>query len=218
MTAWQERLRALPGRDAARADRRLFEGLNPGRTHAPILKAPPASYRPAAVLIAVIDREEPTVLLTVRTPTMPSHAGQIGLPGGGPRRGEDAIATALREAEEEVGIAADHIEVIGTMGVHFGGLGYAVTPVVGLVHVDAEVTPCPREVAEIFEVPLAHLTTRASHLIEDRTFEGVDYRMYALPSVDTGGRARHVWGLTAGILETFCRAYNDDPLPEGARG
>lgn len=208
-------LRAAPGRAAALSDRKLFEALNPEMSHAPILDAPPERYRPASVLIPVIDRDDPTVLFTVRTPTMPSHAGQISFPGGGPKPGDDGpVGTALRETREEVGIDADHVEVLGSLGVHFGGMGYAVTPVIGLVHTDADCVPCPREVAEVFEVPLAHLADRAAHVIEQRTFSGTDYAMYAVPSVDTQGRQRHVWGLTAGILETFARAMNDDPLPE----
>ena len=209
------RLRAAPGRQAALSDRKLFEALNPEMSHAPILDSPPERYRPASVLIPVIDRPEPTVLFTVRTPTMPSHAGQISFPGGGPKDGDDGpVGTALRETHEEVGIAASHVEVLGSLGIHYGGLGYAVTPVIGLVHVDAELNACPREVAEVFEVPLEHLARREAHVVEQRTFSGTDYAMYAVPSVDTDGRDRHVWGLTAGILETFCRALNDDPLPD----
>ena len=208
-----DRLRAASGTLAARTDRRLFEALNPGMTHAPILDAAPARYRPAAVLIPVIDRPDPTVLFTVRTPTMPSHAGQISFPGGGPKADDDGfVGTALRETWEETGIAADHVEVLGTLGVHYGGLGYAVTPVIGLVHTDADLNPCSREVAEVFEVPLAPLADLASYVIEQRTFSGVDYDMHAVPSVDTMGRDRHVWGLTAGILETFAAAMNDAPL------
>ena len=209
------RLRAVPDASAGRADRKLFETLNPEMTHAPILDSPPERYRPAAVLIPVIDRPSPTVLFTVRTPTMPSHAGQISFPGGGPKDGDDdAVGTALRETREEVGIDEAHVEVLGRMGVHYGGMGYAVTPVIGLVHPGADCVPCPREVAEVFEVPLAHLADPAAHVVEQRTFSGTDYDMFAVPSVDTEGRARHVWGLTAGILETFCRAMNEMALPE----
>jgi 8-oxo-dGTP pyrophosphatase MutT (NUDIX family) len=212
---WRERLRAAPLRPAVCQDRRLFENLNPGRTHSPIIDKPPERWRPASVLIPVIDRPEPTVLFTVRTPTMPSHAGQISFPGGGPRAGDrDPVETALRETEEEVGVDRSHIEVLGAFGVHYGGLGYAVTPVLGLVHVDASTTPCPREVAEIFEVPLAHLADRSKHMVETRTFGGVAYEMYAIPYTEPCGRHRHIWGLTAGILETFCLAYNNVPLPE----
>ena len=217
MTDLLTRLRAAPRTATARAERKLFEDLNPEMSHAPILDAPPERYRPASVLIPVIDRADPTVLLTVRTPTMPSHAGQISFPGGGPKDGDDGpVGTALRETWEETGIDAAHVEVLGTMGVHYGGLGYAVTPVIGLVHLDAKLSPCPREVAEVFEVPLAQLAARAAYVVEQRRFRGVGYDMHAVPSVDTDGAARHVWGLTAGILETFSRAMNDEPLPKSA--
>ena len=215
MTGWQARLRAASGTAAARADRDLFAALNPNLDHAPILREKPRRYRPASVLIPVIDREEPTVLMTVRTADMPSHAGQIGLPGGGPRAGENPIDAALREAEEEVGLTADQIEVVGQMGRHFGGQGWAVTPVLGIVDRHAAPVPCPREVDAIFEVPLRHLTDRTRHIVEPRTFSGVTFDMYAVPYEAPGGERWHIWGLTAGILETFCRAYNDDPLPEG---
>ena len=215
MSDWKARLRAAPGQAAARADRDLFRALNPDIDVPPILKSRPRRYRPASVLIGVIDRPEPSVLMTVRTADMPSHAGQIGLPGGGPRAGEDAVAAALREAEEEVGLTPDQIEVVGEMGLHFGGQGWAVTPVIGIVAGDAAPVPCPREVDAIFEVPLAHLADRTAHLIEPRTFAGVTFDMYAVPYEEAGGRRWHVWGLTAGILETFCRAYNGDPLPDG---
>ena len=212
------RLRAAPGAPAAREDRRLFEALNPEMSHAPILDAPPERYRPASVLIPVIDRPDPTVLFTVRTPTMPSHAGQISFPGGGPKPGDgDAVGTALRETHEEVGIGPEHVEVLGAMGVHYGGMGYAVTPVIGLVHLDADLVPCPREVAEVFEVPLAHLSDPGAHVVERRMFSGVQYDMYAVPSRDTDGAPRHIWGLTAGILETFALAMDGAALPADRR-
>ena len=209
---WRESLRAAPGTEAGRAERRLFEELNPSLPLSPILEKKPARPRPASVLIPVIDRPEPTVLFTVRTPTMPSHAGQISFPGGGPKPDDDGpVGTALREAQEEVGIAPGRVEVLGTLGLHHGGLGYAVTPVIGLVHTGAELTLCPREVAEVFEVPLAHLTERRNHLIEKRRFNGTEYDMFAVPYDDRDAARRHIWGLTAGILESFCRAFNDDP-------
>ena len=214
-TDWRDRLRAAPGQPAAQADRDLFRALNPTLSHPPILKVRPQRYRPASVLIPVMDRPEPSVLMTVRTADMPSHAGQIGLPGGGPRARETAVDAALREAEEEVGLTADQIEVVGSLGRHFGGQGWAVTPVIGLVRADAVPVPCPREVDAIFEVPLSHLTDRRRHLIEPRTFSGVTFDMYAVPYTGADGQNWHVWGLTAGILETFCRAYNGHPLPEG---
>ena len=189
---WRERLARTPEADAARADRDLFAALNRSMSHPPILRAKPRRYRPASVLIGVMDRPEPTVLMTVRTHDMPSHAGQIGLPGGGPRAGENAVEAALREAEEEVGLGADQIEVLGTMGRHFGGQGWAVTPVIARVDGAAAPVPCPREVDAVFEVPLRHLTDRTKHLIEPRTFSGVTFDMYAVPYTEDAGRRWHI--------------------------
>lgn len=156
--------------------------------------------REAAVLIPIIDRPTgPTVLFTVRSPDMPSHAGQISFPGGKAEQGDvDRIATALREAEEEVNIPPSSVEIIGALGVHEGGYGFAVTPVIGVVDPAASIRPCPREVAEVFEAPLDWLADLSNHLIEDRDHEGVAYRMFAAPY----GRF-HIWGLTAGILRSL---------------
>ncbi|MEM1379277.1 MAG: CoA pyrophosphatase [Pseudomonadota bacterium] len=209
-TAWQERLARGLATPASQRERFLFRELNPTLDHTPILTKPVERPRPAAVLIGIRKTDEPSVVLTVRSPTMPSHAGQISLPGGTPREeGEDHVATALREADEEVGLAADVLEVIGTMGPHHGGLGYVVTPVVALLDADAPVEACPREVSEAFEVPFAHLVEPKNHVVQERRFSGVPYNMFAVPVADTKGVERNIWGLTAGILSTLSEVYND---------
>lgn len=156
--------------------------------------------REAAVLIPIINRPEgATVLLTVRSDDMPSHAGQISFPGGKAHpEDRDRVETALREASEEVNIPPSAVRVIGSLGVHEGGLGFSVTPVIGLVDPAAPISPCPREVAEIFETPLAWLADLSNHTFEDRELDGVKYRMFAAPY----GRY-HIWGLTAGILRSL---------------
>ncbi|ADM10639.1 hypothetical protein PB2503_13009 [Parvularcula bermudensis HTCC2503] len=207
-----DRLRRLCEAEAARAERHLFRELNPDRLHSPQLSSPPKRFRPASVLIPIIEREgRHTVLLTVRSPTMPSHAGEISFPGGGQRQEESVIETALREAEEEVGLTPDAVDVVGTFAIHYGGLGYAVTPVVGLVTAPPPIIPCPREVDEAFEVPLDHFIDPSSHQVTERQFKDVVYRMYAAPYEGAGPR-RNVWGLTAGILHTFMRAWHDRPI------
>ncbi|MEM9809877.1 MAG: CoA pyrophosphatase [Pseudomonadota bacterium] len=211
MSAWQDMIRrGLKSPDATRP-RHLFKELNPALDHAPILKSPPTQPRPASVLIGVRDSDDPTVILTLRSPTMPSHAGQISLPGGTPKKQDKGeVGTALRETKEEVGIHPDQINVLGQLGPHFGGLGYVVTPVVGLVDPDATVHACPREVSEAFEVPLTALLDRDNHIVEQRTFNDVPYDMFAVPLFDTGGTKRNIWGLTAGILRTFADVYRHD--------
>lgn len=215
---WEEQLRAMVATRAAQTDRNLFRDFNPGHEYSPILEKPPRRPRPASVLIPVVaEPEEPRVLMTVRTPTMPSHAGEISFPGGGPKDGDATEEdTALREMEEEVGIDRADVTVVGRLGVHFGGLGYAVTPVIGLVSPRATISPCPREVAEAFTVPLRHLVAPENYLMEERSFNGIGYRMVAVPY--NGARAdkpRHIWGLTAGILDTFAMAFNNLPLEAG---
>lgn len=206
---WKERLRSGLEMPVAQRERRLFQELNPELDHSPILKAPPKEPRPAAVLIGIRDLPDPTVILTLRAPTMPSHAGQISLPGGGPKDGDEGfIGTALREAEEEVGLPRSAIEVMGEVGPHFGGLGYVVTPVLGLVDPSVPVEACPREVSEAFEVPLATLLDLDNHVEQDRNFAGVDYKMFAVPSHDMTGRHWNIWGLTAGILRTMADIYH----------
>ncbi len=102
-----------------------------------------------------------TVLLTQRTDDMPSHAGQISFPGGRRQAGDaDAVATALRETEEEVGLERRFVDVIGAIDLYRTRTGYEVTPVVGIVTPGFTVRADPREVADVFEVPLAHFSTR----------------------------------------------------------
>lgn len=226
LTGAAARLAASIRTPAGNRDRHLFRELNPGRDFSPILSSPPSRYRPAAVMIPVLARAEGlTVLLTVRSNDMPSHAGEISLPGGGIRPDDaGAIGAAMRETEEEVGLGPETLQVLGTFGVHFGGLGYAVTPVLGLVAPGADIVPCPREVDEVFEVPLSHLLDPRHHVIEERHVEHVTYRMFAVPWGGGSGSVRHIWGLTAGILHTLQCAWTEagadshDPLPVAQRG
>lgn len=162
----------------------------------------------AAVLIPIVNRPEgATVLLTVRSSDMPSHAGQISFPGGKAHpEDRDRVETALREASEEVNIPPSAVRVVGSLGVHEGGLGFSVTPVIGIVDPSAPIRPCPREVAEIFETPLDWLADLSNHVLEEREHDGVRYNMFAAPY----GRY-HIWGLTAGILRTLAETLQQDP-------
>lgn len=208
---WRIRLSAALASGRGLGNRELFREINPDLDYPPILSAPPSSWRNAAVLVPIIDHSGgPTVLLTVRSSGMPSHAGQIGFPGGLVHDDDTSRQmTALRETEEEVGIPRSSVDVLGETGVHFGGLGFAVTPVIGVVPGGIRYTPCEREVAELFEVPLAYLTDPANHRIEQREARGIRYNMFAVPYKDY-----HIWGLTAGIIHSLARLlHNDDFTP-----
>lgn len=119
---------------------------------------------PAAVLLPIVQREEPTVLLTLRTQHLSKHSGQIAFPGG---RVDDtdssAIDAALREAEEEIGLDAQFAEVLGQLPVYVTGSAFHITPVVALISPDFALNPNPYEVADVFEVPLAYLMDPAHH-------------------------------------------------------
>ena len=203
---WRPRMEATLPTEPFQRRRLLFEELNPEIAVHPFFqkrKKPP--LRDAAVLIPVVRRPEgATIVLTVRSPDMPTHAGQIGFPGGRAQKEDETLLhTALREANEEVGLPLSAVSVIGSFGVHEGGMGFAVTPVVAEVDPDAVLEACPREVAEIFEVPLDHYADLGNHGVEWREHDGLKYKMYSAPYQDY-----HVWGLTAGILRTLGEALN----------
>lgn len=158
-----------------------------------------APARPAAVLVPVVARDVLTVLLTRRTANLPAHAGQIAFPGGKPDADDTGpIVTALREAEEEIGLDRGHVDPIGFLDTYRTGTGFAVTPVVALVHTGFRIAPNAEEVAEVFEVPLAFLMDPANHQIHAHTLGGRDRRFYAMPYGD-----RYIWGATAGILRNM---------------
>jgi 8-oxo-dGTP pyrophosphatase MutT (NUDIX family) len=159
----------------------------------------PAPARPAAVLVPVIARDPLTILLTERTPHLAAHAGQIAFPGGKPDPGDLGPAdTALREAEEEIGLSRDYIEPIGFLDVYRTGTGFAVTPVVGLVMPGFQLSLNTNEVAAAFEVPMSFLMDPANHRIDALRLGGHDRRFYAMPYGD-----RYIWGATAGILRNM---------------
>jgi 8-oxo-dGTP pyrophosphatase MutT (NUDIX family) len=160
----------------------------------------PTSFRPAAVLVPLVRREpQITVLLTQRTEDMPSHAGQIAFPGGRVQANDaDAVATALRETEEEVGLSPQFVEVLGAVDRYHTGTGFEITPVVGLVAPGFTARADPREVADVFEVPLAHFLDERNHRLDSRLYQGRERRYYAMPY----GK-RYIWGATAGMLKNL---------------
>jgi 8-oxo-dGTP pyrophosphatase MutT (NUDIX family) len=159
----------------------------------------PDIWKPASVLVPLVDRAEGvTVLLTQRTADKTSHAGQIAFPGGRREAGEDAVSTALRETEEEVGIPRRFVDVLGAIDLYRTGTGFEITPVVGIVTPGFTIRAQTREVADVFEVPLAHFLDEVNHQIGSREYQGRQRRYYAMPYGD-----RYIWGATAGMLKNL---------------
>ena len=174
-------------RQATRGD----HDLNPGWT------PPSTALRPAAVLVPLIDRPEGlSVLLTQRTPHLSAHAGQIAFPGGRIEPEDaDAVAAALRETEEEVGLTRDHVTVIGRLDTYVTGTGFEITPVVGIVRVPFLLTLDPIEVAEAFEVPLGFILDPNNRRQMTRMQGERRRSFFAFPFEN-----HYIWGATAGIL------------------
>jgi 8-oxo-dGTP pyrophosphatase MutT (NUDIX family) len=164
--------------------------------------------RPAAVLVLVVNHPgAPTVVFTQRTAHLSAHAGQISFPGG--RRDEEDRTperTALREAEEEIGIAPERIEILGRMPEYRTVTGFSVTPIVGWAEPPLDYRPDPHEVDDVFEVPLAFLLDPSNHRHESAFFKGRMRKYWALPYGD-----RFIWGATAGMLVTFHRILAATP-------
>ncbi len=154
---------------------------------------------PAAVLLPIVRRKQPSVLFTRRTAHLARHAGQVSFPGGRTAPSDrDAVATALRETEEETGIAPAHVRVAGFLESYETGTGFAITPVVGIVETGFVLKPNPDEVDEVFEVPLAFLLDLRNRETRTTEWAGATRRYYAY----TYG-PHYIWGATAGILAGF---------------
>jgi len=161
----------------------------------------PEKWRPAAVLVPLVDRPSGVqVLLTQRTADMPSHAGQVAFPGGRVEKSDtDAADTAQREAFEETGLERSFVSVVGALDLYRTGTGFEITPVVSIVRPGFTLRADPREVADIFEIPLAHFLDEKNHRIDSRTVApGRERRYYAMPYGE-----RYVWGATAGMLKNL---------------
>lgn len=159
--------------------------------------SPDRSQTPAAVLVPLVVRETGvTVLLTQRTAHLNDHAGQVSFPGGRCEDGDaDASFTALREAQEEVGLEPSQVEVVGCLPDYFTGTGFRVTPVVGLVQPPLNLKLDDFEVAEVFEVPLSYLTERSNWRRDTYERGGQRRQFWA-----TDWQAFYIWGATAGML------------------
>ncbi len=161
------------------------------------------SLTPAAVLIPIVlRRDEPTILLTQRTEHLKDHPGQISFPGGRAEADDSSPAhTALREAEEEVGLLSAHVEIAGYLPEYLTGTGFRITPVVSLVTPPFELRLDSFEVAEVFEVPLSFLLDPANHQEHAMHYRGRMRHFYAMPY-----EGRFIWGATAGMIVSLYRA------------
>ncbi|HTQ33388.1 MAG TPA: CoA pyrophosphatase [Stellaceae bacterium] len=192
-------LEAAEIRAATRGD----HDLNPGET------PPSAALRPAAVLVPLIDHADGmTVLLTQRTAHLSAHAGQIAFPGGRVEEHDiDAIATALRETEEEVGLPRDLVSVVGRLDTYVTGTGFEITPIVGIVEPAYTLSLDAYEVAEAFEVPLTYILDHNNHNRTERESAGRRRVFFVLPY-----EGRNIWGATAGMLVNLAEVLNAEAL------
>jgi 8-oxo-dGTP pyrophosphatase MutT (NUDIX family) len=155
--------------------------------------------RPAAVLVPVVDHPQPAVLLTQRSAHLNDHAGQISFPGGKIDATDvSPLDTALREAEEEIGLNREFIDPIGYLDLYGTSFGFRILPAVALVKPGFKLRINRSEVDDAFEVPLAFLMNPANHQTHSKEFRGVERTYYAMPYEE-----RYIWGATAGILRVL---------------
>lgn len=163
------------------------------RTNAPL--------SPAAVLVAITDRPEPGLILTMRASSLRQHAGQIAFPGGrvDPQDANET-AGALREAQEEIGLPPQQVEIIGTADRYHTFTGFDIIPVLGVIPPDLNLVPQESEVAAVFEIPLSFALDPANHKRQGLTIDGVERYFYEILWKDW-----RIWGITAGILVNLSR-------------
>ena len=155
--------------------------------------------RPAAVLVPVVDYPQPTVLLTQRSAHLNDHAGQISFPGGKiDATDASPLDTALREAEEEIGLSREFIDPIGYLDLYGTSFGFRILPAVARIKPGFKLRINQSEVDEVFEVPLAFLMNPVNHQIHSKEFRGIERSYYAMPYEE-----RYIWGATAGILRAL---------------
>lgn len=155
--------------------------------------------RPAAVLIAVVEREMPTVLLTTRAAHLNEHPGQISFPGGKIETSDGSpLDAALREADEEIGLKRDFVDPVGYLDVYATGFGFRIMPVLARVKPGFELTVSKDEVDDVFEVPLAFLMNPINHKVGTKEFRGMQRSFYEMPF-----EQRYIWGATAGMLRAL---------------
>lgn len=191
---------------------RLREALDRGRRRRPVLlegdvleadglEGVGGGLTPAAVLVAVVDHASPTVILTERPKTMRRHPGQISFPGGRIDPEDDGpVAAALREAEEEIALPRDAVEVIGAADLYRTVTGFEVTPIVGVVPPGLELRPQPGEVAAMFEAPLHFLLDPRHQVVRTAQWQGRERSYYEIE-----WEGRRIWGATAAMIVNLSR-------------
>ena len=203
---------------------RPFASLDPAAIAA-LLRLPPPAADPldlhrgaiaegtkvndAAVLVPMVAREgRLSLLFTQRTPHLTAHAGQISFPGGRVEAGDAGREdTALRETEEEIGLARKHVRVLGTLPEYSLPTGFRITPVVGWIEAPFDTQPDPFEVAEIFEIPLEHFLDTRRYQRHQYHFNGRHRHYLAIPY-----EGRYIWGATAGMLLSLARLLSVQPV------
>ena len=154
----------------------------------------------AAVLVAITDRPDPGVILTVRRENMRTHAGQVAFPGGRVDEGEEAIGAAIREAHEEILLDPSAVEVIGAIEPYRTITGYLVTPVIAVIPPDLPLEPHEHEVADWFEAPLGFVLDPANQHRRSTLFQGRERHYYEIVWND-----RRIWGATAAMIVNLSR-------------
>ncbi|HKX92530.1 MAG TPA: CoA pyrophosphatase [Sphingomicrobium sp.] len=160
----------------------------------------PNSGTEAAVLVAITERSEPGVILTVRREHLRTHAGQVAFPGGRIEPGEDAIAAAVREAQEEILLDPAVVEVVGAIAPYRTVTGYRVTPVLGVIPPDVPLEPHEHEVADWFEAPLQYLIDPANQQMRSALFQGRERHYWEIV-----WNERRIWGATAAMIVNLSR-------------
>lgn len=158
------------------------------------------TFRPAAVLAAITERERPGFLLIHRPSNMRSHPGQVAFPGGKIDPGETPVEAALREAWEELGIHERDVTVIGTSDTYRTGTGYEVTPVIAVVPPNLELNPSPTEVAQWFEAPVDFVFNHRNQVEQSAFWQGAERRY-----IEIMWQQHRIWGVTAAIIHNLSR-------------